>query len=141
MCSTDTDTFVSNLKARDLAIERAIGGDRIFGSNTGCAAGPLVRSVLPIALLALVLRLFIAWTLPLDASDVVRECAPDERGHLAIVQFLASGTVPEWPQDTGVELRGVSAGALFRARGHAGAWTALARPGARGPFPSALTRR
>lgn len=61
-----------------------------------------VRAVLPSALVALVLRVLVAWSLPLDASDTVRECAPDERGHLAVIQPLASGTVPEWPRDTAV---------------------------------------
>jgi hypothetical protein len=55
------------------------------------AAPSVLRAVWPIALLALVLRAFVAWTLPLDASDTIRECAPDERGHLQVIQRLASG--------------------------------------------------
>ena len=55
------------------------------------APSSVLRAVWPIALLALVLRAFVAWTLPLDASDAVRECAPDERGHLQVIQRLASG--------------------------------------------------
>lgn len=55
------------------------------------APASVLRTVWPIALLALVLRAFVAWTLPLDASDAVRECAPDERGHLQVIQRLASG--------------------------------------------------
>lgn len=55
------------------------------------AAPSVLRAVWPIALLALALRAFVAWTLPLDASDTVRECAPDERGHLQVIQRLASG--------------------------------------------------
>lgn len=51
----------------------------------------MVRGVWPIVVLALALRAFVAWTLPLDASDTVRECAPDERGHLQVVQKLATG--------------------------------------------------
>ena len=54
------------------------------------APSSVLRAVWPIALLALVLRAFVAWTLPLDASDAVRECAPDERGHLQVIQRLAS---------------------------------------------------
>lgn len=55
------------------------------------ATPSILRAVWPIALAALVLRAFVAWTLPLDASDAVRECAPDERGHLQVIQRLASG--------------------------------------------------
>jgi 4-amino-4-deoxy-L-arabinose transferase-like glycosyltransferase len=55
------------------------------------APSSVLRAVWPIALAAFVLRAFVAWTLPLDASDAVRECAPDERGHLQVIQRLASG--------------------------------------------------
>jgi 4-amino-4-deoxy-L-arabinose transferase-like glycosyltransferase len=55
------------------------------------AVPSVLRAVWPIALLALALRAFVAWTLPLDASNAVRECAPDERGHLQVIQRLASG--------------------------------------------------
>lgn len=63
------------------------------------AAPSLLRAVWPIALLALVLRAFVAWTLPLDASDAVRECAPDERGHLQVIRRLASGRLFAEPPD------------------------------------------
>jgi hypothetical protein len=52
------------------------------------------------ARVALVLRAIVAWSLPLDATDVIRERAPDERGHLDIVQLLAEGKAPAWPVNT-----------------------------------------
>lgn len=63
------------------------------------AASSVLRAVWPIALLAFALRAFVAWTLPLDASDAVRECAPDERGHLQVIQRLASGRLLTAPPD------------------------------------------
>jgi len=59
----------------------------------------VLRAVWPIAIVALTLRAFVAWTLPLDASDTVRECAPDERGHLQVIQRLASGRLLTAPPD------------------------------------------
>lgn len=60
----------------------------------------VARGVMPLALVALVLRAIVAWSLPLDATDAIRECAPDERGHLDIVQLLAAGETPAWPVNT-----------------------------------------
>jgi hypothetical protein len=60
----------------------------------------LMCGLLPLALVALTLRAIVAWSLPLDASDAIRECAPDERGHLDIVQLIAAGEVPLYPENT-----------------------------------------
>ncbi len=59
----------------------------------------VLRAVWPIVLVALALRAFVAWTLPLDASVTMRECAPDERGHLQVIRRLASGRLLTAPPD------------------------------------------
>jgi len=51
-----------------------------------------------LAVLAVVVRLVMAWAIPLASGTPDPNCAPDELEHFLVVRELAAGRVPTWPE-------------------------------------------
>jgi 4-amino-4-deoxy-L-arabinose transferase-like glycosyltransferase len=64
------------------------------------AAGPSGRVAISIsALVALAVRLFVAWCIPLAGGSRDPNCAPDELAHFWVARGIALGSAPRWPDD------------------------------------------
>lgn len=53
-----------------------------------------------VGLVALALRLAMAWTIPLASGSPDVNCAPDERAHFLFTRALSEGRAPTWPDQT-----------------------------------------
>jgi len=58
------------------------------------------RDLVLIAALALGLRLFALWAIPLASGSPDPNCAPDEAAHFWVTRDLAQGRTPTWPDGT-----------------------------------------